>query len=205
MLLLRTRQSGTARLMLCVASSLLFHWLFVLLFQATGEPSHYRISADSRINIFLNQRGQGINKPRVLDSQSVRSAQVRSASKEAATSSNELPVFEPASDLYADPKDVDQVAFALDVPVLPLPTDERISSGMLRAKVLIDQNGKPDGIEVLETTFPEDYVSSLVRTFSQGVFRPAMLSGKPVKSWRLIDISFGDMEAEDNRSTELGK
>jgi len=80
-----------------------------------------------------------------------------------------------------------------------LPADEDVSDGLLRLKILIGNNGKPDGIEVLETTFPEDYVSALVSVFSQGVFQPAMLNGKPVKSWRVIDVIYGEVAPASNQ------
>lgn len=115
----------------------------------------------------------------------------------------EVPL-QPAEDLYVDPNNVDRIGFAIEIPELPLPADENISSGLLRLKILIGKNGRAEGVEVLETTLPEDYVASLVSAFSQGLFQPAILDGKPVKSWRVIDVNYGEMEIESNQPAKLG-
>lgn len=84
------------------------------------------------------------------------------------------------------------MAVAIDVPELPLPESEDSLSGRLQIKVLISELGKPDHIEVLESTFPEHYAISLLNAFYQASYSPARLTGKPIKSWRSIEIMFSD-------------
>lgn len=180
--------------------SLLAHWLAVSLFQGSEEQLPASPLAASRIAVFLDGRGHGVQMPNLPGKSKVRSEPVRAPYREnAAATPAEAELPQAVEELYVDPKDVDQMAFATEMPELPLPADENVFDGSLRVKILIGKNGRPDGIEVLETTFPEDYVSALVSVFSQGVFQPAMLNGKPVKSWRVIDVIYGEVAPASNQ------
>lgn len=155
--------------------------------------------AVSRIAVFLDGRGHGVQMSDLPGRSKLRSEPVRAPyGKKVAATPAEAELPQAVEEFYVDPKDVDQMAFATEVPELPLPADENVFDGLLRVKILIGKNGKPDGIKVLETTFPEDYVSTLVGVFSQGVFQPAMLNGKPVKSWRIIDVIYGEAAPANN-------
>lgn len=201
LVLLPTLRSGPGRLILCVVSSLLVHWFaFSFSRDENGQPTA-NTSTNSRIEVVFSEHGKRVKKPTVPDARSPHSAPPPEFSSAPVTRPTQA---DPPEELYAAPNDVDEMAFALEIPELPLPADDRISSGMLRIRILINQNGKPDGIEVLETSFPDEYVASLVEAFRKGAFRPAILDGKPVNSWRIIDATFGEMEAENNQPAKLG-
>uniref|UniRef100_Q47BK9 TonB C-terminal domain-containing protein n=1 Tax=Dechloromonas aromatica (strain RCB) TaxID=159087 RepID=Q47BK9_DECAR len=101
---------------------------------------------------------------------------------------------ERAPKFFFDPYYVDEIAFALSVPELPLPTNEETVSGSLQIKVFIDTRGVPDEIEIVQNTLPDDYVASLTNAFSKAKFQPALRGGVPVNSWRVIEITYGDKE-----------
>lgn len=96
--------------------------------------------------------------------------------------------------IYFDPADVDEIAFALTVPELPLPTTEESITGLVQIKIFVDSNGIPEEIEIVQSTLPEDYVTSLTNTFSKARFQPAKRGGAAVSSWRVIEITYGDGE-----------
>jgi hypothetical protein len=111
--------------------------------------------------------------------------------------------IEPAAEIheddYADPDTVDQKAFAIDVPELPLPNDSGTTPGVLSIKVFVNASGQPDGIKLLEATLPEDYVATLAGIFQRAKFSPALQDKKAVKSWRILEISYGDTEVSENQ------
>lgn len=49
-----------------------------------------------------------------------------------------------------------------------------------------------DQIELIETSLQEDYSTRLIQTFKESKFNPGMLQGKPVKSWRMVEINYID-------------
>lgn len=95
------------------------------------------------------------------------------------------------------------MAVAIDVPELPLPDSEYALSGSLQIKILINESGKADHIEVLDSSFPEHYVASLLNAFYQASYSPARLTGKPIRSWRNIEIIVSDDEAKNTRPTRV--
>lgn len=96
--------------------------------------------------------------------------------------------------MYVAPNEVEEMAFVLDVEELPLPNGEHTPSGALYLKILIGESGIADRIEILTSTLPEDYVATLVNSFYQATFSPARTAGLPVRSWRIIEIRFGEAE-----------
>lgn len=117
-----------------------------------------------------------------------------------------LPISEETTPkTYFDPNDVDEVAFVLSVPELPLPTNEETVTGSVQIKVFIDAIGIPDEIEIVESTLPDYYVTSLTNAFSKARFQPAMRGGVAVNSWRVIEITYADGEpppVEDSSAKE---
>lgn len=93
---------------------------------------------------------------------------------------------------YADPDNIDGVASVIEAPELPLPPDREISSGLLRIRIFVSEEGIVDQIELIETSLQEDYSTRLIQTFKESKFNPGMLQGKPVKSWRMVEINYID-------------
>ena len=91
---------------------------------------------------------------------------------------------------YIAPEDVEKMAFVVDVEELPLPKNELTPGGALYLKVLINETGSADKIDILTSTLPEDYAATLIGSFYQAKFSPAQMAGLPVKSWRIIEIRF---------------
>ncbi|MBT9523218.1 MAG: hypothetical protein IV101_20260 [Dechloromonas sp.] len=91
---------------------------------------------------------------------------------------------------YLAPEDVEKMAFVVDVEELPLPKNELTPGGALYLKVLINELGSADQIDILTSTLPEEYAATLVNSFYQAKFSPAVLAGLAVKSWRIIEIRF---------------
>lgn len=102
-----------------------------------------------------------------------------------------IPSVEP---VYAAPEDVDEMARVAEVEELPLPDNEQTPSGALYLKILISEAGTPDRIDIMTSTLPDNYAATLVKSFYQAKFSPARSEGLPVRSWRIIEIRFGDTE-----------
>ena len=82
------------------------------------------------------------------------------------------------------------MAYVLDVEELPLPENTKIPGGAIYLKILINESGSVDKIEILTSTLPEGYAAKVVSTFNKAIFSPALIAGLPVKSWRIIEIGF---------------
>lgn len=105
-----------------------------------------------------------------------------------------LPLPAMSEQAYVAPEDVEQMASVADVNELPLPANELTPNGALYLKIMISETGNPDRIDILTSTLPEDYATTLVGSFYQARFNPARMAGLPVRSWRIIEIRFGDNE-----------
>lgn len=94
--------------------------------------------------------------------------------------------------LYADPENIDDAASVIEAPELPLPPGREVFTGMLRIKIFVNEEGAVDQIDLMETSLQEDYATQLIETFKESKFIPGMLHGKPVKSWRVVEIDYID-------------
>lgn len=99
---------------------------------------------------------------------------------------------------YTDPDATDQSAHVIDVPNLPAPDDESMEPGMAKIRVMVNSFGAVDDVEILESSLSESYTTALVSTFRLATFSPAILHGKAVSSWRIIEILYG-MSDSDNK------
>jgi len=115
-----------------------------------------------------------------------------SAAEEVTSFSLPLPVA--SEQIYIAPEDVEEMAFVVDVGELPLPNSEGTPDGTLYLKVLISESGSADRIDIVKSTLPDDYAATLINSFYQARFSPARMAGLPVRSWRIIEIRFGDSE-----------
>lgn len=105
-----------------------------------------------------------------------------------------LPLPPAPDQAYVAPEDVEEMAFVVDVEELPLPNSEQTPNGALYLKILISESGSADRIDIVTSTLPEDYAETLINSFYQARFSPARTAGLPVKSWRILEIRFGDAE-----------
>lgn len=105
-----------------------------------------------------------------------------------------LPAPSVTDQMYVAPDDVEEMAFVVDVEELPLPEGDQTPSGALYLKIMIGESGIADRIEILTSTLPEHYAATLVNSFYQATFSPARTAGLPVRSWRIIEIRFGEAE-----------
>lgn len=105
-----------------------------------------------------------------------------------------FPFSHESEQVYFAPEDVEEMAFVVDVEELPLPSSEQTPNGALYLKILISESGSADRIDIMASTLPDDYAATLVSSFYQARFSPARTSGLPVRSWRIIEIRFGDTE-----------
>jgi len=62
--------------------------------------------------------------------------------------------------------------------------------GKLRMDVFIDHRGRVDRVEVLESTLPQSFRDSAVKTFSEVRFDPAVKDGRAVKSVKRVEVDF---------------
>ena len=62
--------------------------------------------------------------------------------------------------------------------------------GTLRMDLYIDQRGRVDRVEVLESTLPDFLRDRAVRAFASTAFEPATRKGRPVKSVKKVEVRF---------------
>jgi len=201
--LLKQPHSQTRCLSVYIACSLAFHC--VLLF--TSNTSPWDVADTSRQNTFrlqvslntkvptsasTNKRVYSTPIPVANTAQPKKSPPISNKASSTLTPLTAPLASEPET--YIDPQHVDEIAFAIAVPELPLPTDEETLSGTLQIKIFINTTGIPAEIEIVQNTLPEHYVASLTNAFSKARFQPALLGGVPVNSWRTIEITYGNSE-----------
>ena len=103
----------------------------------------------------------------------------------------------PGNDAYVSPDQVDEMATATDVPELPLPTTPVANQGTAVLIIYVGSDGTPEFVEVEQSTLPEDYTSLLALHFQMARFKPAMLLGSPVSSWRRIEVGLEEMASHE--------
>ena len=99
---------------------------------------------------------------------------------------------------YVSPDQVDELATATDVPELPLPTTPVANPGTAVLTVYVGTDGTPVFVEIEQSTLPEDYTSLLALHFQMARFKPAMLLGRPVSSWRRIEIGMEEIASHEH-------
>lgn len=62
--------------------------------------------------------------------------------------------------------------------------------GTLRFDVYIDERGRVDRIDVLESTVPESFRAAALARFRMTPFEPAVRYGRAVKSVKRVEVSF---------------
>lgn len=105
-----------------------------------------------------------------------------------------LPLTSTLEQVYVAPENVEEMATVAQIEELPLPSNEQTPDGTLYLKILISESGSADRIDIVTSTLPDDYVATLINSFYQAKFNPARIAGSPVRSWRIIEIRFGDTE-----------
>jgi hypothetical protein len=109
----------------------------------------------------------------------------------------------PGNDAYVSPDQVDELATATNVPELPLPTTPVANQGTAVLIIYVGADGMPEFVEVEQSTLPEDYTGLLALHFQMARFKPAMLFGSPVSSWRRIEVGLeeiGSHEHSENKA-----
>ena len=105
-----------------------------------------------------------------------------------------LPEF--ISDDFIAPDHVDELASAEGVPEFPAPPDQPGLTGHIVMKIFVNELGVAVFIEVETSTLPDTYAQVLVERSYLARFRPAQLSGHPIKSWRRVEILIGEENSE---------
>jgi TonB family protein len=73
--------------------------------------------------------------------------------------------------------------------------------GTLRMDVYIDEAGRVDRVQVLESTVPRTFRDSAVGAFSRARFEPALRKGRAVKSIKKVEVRFAAPLSELNRGS----
>ncbi|AXS79414.1 hypothetical protein HYN24_04865 [Dechloromonas sp. HYN0024] len=157
------------------------------------QPITHRSASPHRLEVILaGQHSTTTLKPK-SDQAPIQSTKA-STEPAAETASSEMPQWIPVpnapDETYLAPEHVEKLAYVIDVEELPLPATTNIPGGAVYLKVLINESGRADKVDVLTSTLPEPYAATLVSAFSQARFSPALVAGLPVKSWRIIEIRF---------------
>jgi hypothetical protein len=183
------------RLWLAILLSLAAHALLVLL------SAHGSIQEPGRLSGTLNQPVVGdLKETTQLAKANPQPNVSRNESKNIRPAEPSEPQSEPLPDFvdrdFVGPDQVDELASAEDVPEFPIPTDQPGVIGQILMKIFVNESGEAVFIEVEASTLPDIYAQMLVERSYLARFRPAQLSGRPIKSWRRVEIRIGDENSE---------
>lgn len=130
-------------------------------------------------------------------SELIKSAQ--SIKKERPSPKNRLPEREPPpftpshpESVYYAPDQVTQTAEIVQHPELPAPRLEGSQRGEIRLKVLINEFGVADLVEVEAMTSPSGYGEEVASKYRNTRYQAATISSKRVKSWLIVEIRYGE-------------
>lgn len=96
--------------------------------------------------------------------------------------------------VYINPDQVDELATVLEIPALPIPTASVPDSETAIFIIYVGVDGTPDLVEIEQSTLPEDYTDLLAQHFKLARFKPAILFGSPVSSWRRIEVGLEETD-----------
>jgi protein TonB len=101
------------------------------------------------------------------------------------------PVVELAEDVVVGPDDVLIPPQPLRKDACPYPPELRRSGlrGRVVAKFVINREGRPTDLEILEANHPF-FAESVLRTVPDWRFKPAMRNGAPVATYYVLTVSF---------------
>ena len=189
----------STRLWLTILLSLAAHAL-VVLFSARGfipEPGKLSATLNQPVVSELKETNRGIKTNSKRDFYQNESM---NASPPAPPTETAGPEFEPLPNFlssdFIDPDQVDELASAEDVPELPTPPDQPSLTGHILMKIFVNELGEAVFIEVEASNLPDTYAQLLVERSYLARFRPAQLSGHPVKSWRRVEIRIDEENSE---------
>lgn len=188
---------GLPRLSRSLFFSLIFHASIAIWLGETpqGDLKTGYFGTQS-LQITLNAPNKGASIALRSDAAPVAPASFPDPSVSVAEEANStlFPLPQTHEQIYVAPEDVEEMAFVVNVSELPLPSDEQTPNGTLSLKILISETGHADRIDVVTSSLPDDYAATLIKSFYQATFSPARMAGFPVRSWRIIEIRFGDAE-----------
>jgi hypothetical protein len=98
---------------------------------------------------------------------------------------------EPALESASLAEEGNRPASVIAVGELPDP-DPMTEPGRAILVVQVDELGMAASITVEENTLPETYLSSILEIFQNASFSPALVSGKPARGIRRIEVTVGD-------------
>jgi TonB family protein len=106
----------------------------------------------------------------------------------------------PLGERYYSNSEVDLQAEPLVQGPLIFPEHEYLSklAGTVRARVYIDEHGTVVSADIVESRPVRGvFEEAALEALSQVRYRPAMLAGQPVKSRKLIEVTFNPREEAD--------
>ncbi len=75
-------------------------------------------------------------------------------------------------------------------PVYPIRARERRIEGWVKIKLLVDQAGRVDHVQIIEAKPPGYFEHSVLQCVRKWKFTPPAVSGRPVKVWMVTKIRF---------------
>jgi protein TonB len=102
----------------------------------------------------------------------------------------------PLADRYFRRSEVDVPAEPIERGPLVYPEHAFFSRlpGTVRARIYISESGAVDAVELVEAHPPGHFEQAALEALRQVRYQPALLSGRPVKSQKLIEVSFKPYE-----------
>lgn len=94
--------------------------------------------------------------------------------------------------VYYTPDQVTQTAEIVQQPEFPAAQLEGVQRGEIRLKILINEFGVADRVEVEAMTPRSVYGEEVASRFMDAQYKAATINSKHVKSWLIIEISYGE-------------
>lgn len=193
---------------LAIAFSIALHWVAVQWITVKTAASQPVLALDARIiselpiNTPEQERPAKSSADLGADATPAESRQTlmpgEAANRAALNSGNVLAA--PAH--YFQRDEVDVPAEPTSKPVMLYPERAFLSklSGKVRVRLFINEVGKIDALEVIETTpRHQPFTDSATTALKETIFIPATIAGRKVKSQRTVEVVFN---AEDDSSPE---
>ena len=185
--------STLLRLKYGLAVSVLIHASLGLWFAQPTLSTVTESSTQSQrleIRLLKNIQARAHHKPVLVHTHETEQLTISASPATPVDRPSRLPEPTTSDDRYFAPEEVENMAHVVNVEELPLPENSQTPGGAVYLKVMINESGSADKIDIVTSTLPEEYAKTLVSSFYQAKFSPALIAGQPARSWRIIEIRF---------------
>jgi len=158
-------------------------------------PGDWRHGLQPALKVRLRPAHAALGVSEAAAAERTQSAEERGLATSKAQGGSSVPMAER----YYRNSEVDQQAVPIVHGPLIFPEQAYVSklAGTVRARVYIDERGNVVSVRIVETRPVRGvFEDAALEALSQVRYRPALLAGEPVKSQKVIEVSFNPYEEQ---------